>query len=89
MRVNVQGSKLPRRKQQAGGWGCAEHSRGPELSRDLPRLPRYLLLVLLLHQPEMLVPLLVHFEQLYGETGVSGRQAEEDQREPTPHTPAS
>ena len=33
---------------------------------EFPSPSQYLLLVLLLHGPEMLVPLLVHFQQLRG-----------------------
>lgn len=59
-----------------------ERSREPRFRLEFPEPPRYLLLVLLLHGPEMLVPLLVHFQQLWGETGVAGdkqRSHEESQ----------
>lgn len=85
VRVNVQGSKLLGRKQQAGQQGHRAQPR-PWRSPDFPSPPRYLLLVLLLHGPEMLVPLLVHFKQLWGESAVSRRQAEKYPRANCTHT---
>lgn len=85
VRVNVQGSKLLGRKQQAGQQGHRAQPR-PWLSPDFSSPPRYLLLVLLLHGPEMLVPLLVHFKQLWGESAVSRRQAQKYQRANCTHT---
>ena len=76
VRVTVRGSKLLRRKQQAGQGGCADSSREPGCGLDFPQLPHYLLLILLLHRPEMLIPLLVHFKQLWGEMEVRrGKQS--------------
>lgn len=64
--VNVPGSRLLLRgRRHAGCWECP---KGPGekagSSFEFPSPSRYLLLVLLLHGPEVLVPLLVHFQQL-------------------------
>ena len=65
--MNIQGSRMLRGKQHAGCWGCPESPAVKQgSSLEFPSPPQYLLLILLLHGPEMLVPLLVHFQQLRG-----------------------
>lgn len=52
-------------EERAPAWSRASHpasSSHPQLS---PQELHHLLLVLMLHGPEMLVPLLVHFQQLW------------------------
>lgn len=60
-------TKAVARQQHAWRWGCPERPVEKQgCGLEFPSPSQYLLLVLLLHGPEMLVPLLVHFQQLWG-----------------------